>query len=114
VVGEGVAVDAESGEGDTIMMKHYKEIAGGDWSFAADGEGRVDRETINTACLVDIAHTNREIRDTLRNINAGILALGRDGIHEVIKHESARARRALKQAATKRRKRRAAKKAAQP
>lgn len=88
-----------------------KQIARADWYFTAASGQNYTNETILTAAAVASAQYLEQIARSLSSILSQLQFLGHDGIHDVIRHEAQRVRRARKVAAGKRRARRLAKKA---
>jgi hypothetical protein len=79
------------------------------WEFTSNAAGSYTVEQLTAAATIDLANTMRRIEGLLNN-------LGRDGIHELIRYEAQRVRRAERvkrqRAAAKRKRTLAAKKAA--
>lgn len=72
-------------------------------SLYVNDDGSISLDTLNTACLMDIAKSARRIRVALEGIEANIRSLGRDGIHNAIRHASKVACRAEKRERARRR-----------
>lgn len=76
-----------------MVKKNSREIVNMGWVWTSDGNDAFTTEAIRTAATVDAARSLDLIARVLERIESHILSLGRDGLHDVIRHEAERVRR---------------------
>jgi hypothetical protein len=85
-----------------------KEIIDWNWTYTSDVDGGYSTERIASAAAVAAAQYLRDIRDELQQIKRDIRQLGAEGLHDLIRYEAKRVRKAERARRTRAAKRRAA------
>ena len=92
--------------------KRQSDLATTDWEWDSDADGRWPYETIRTACIAETARQSIIVAGLLRSILNRLDALGVDGLHYLLRDETARRRKAERQRRMKNRLARLRRKAA--
>jgi hypothetical protein len=92
------------------MKKKYgaEDVLDAGWHTTREDGSFPGWDVIGALATIAVGHEVRKLRSVMQQILYNMQSLGSDGIHDVIKHEAKRARRAKKQAAGKRKARRLA------